>query len=164
MPVVQDAGVTTEWEAEVERVWREQGTKMWRSLLELTADPDLASDALAEAFAQAMARGSAIRELDRWIWRASFKIAKGLLKEHRTVIQGHDARATTEPPEPIADLVVALRTLSPNQRAAAILHYYADLPGSEVANILGCSQTTVRVHLMQARRRLRPLLEVHEDA
>jgi len=67
-------------------------------------------------------------------------------------------------PEPVVDLVAALRTLSARQRAAAVLHYYADLPVSEVARTLDCTQTTVRVHLLQARRRLRPLLEVDDDA
>lgn len=156
--------MTTDEGNAFERVWREQGTKIWRSLLEYTGDPDMASEALAEAFAQALARGAAIREPDRWIWRASFKIAAGLLKEGRLSVPAEDGGASWDPPEPIADLVDALRTLSPSQRAAAVLHYYADLPGAEVAKILGCSQTTVRVHLMQARRRLRPLLEVHDDA
>jgi len=61
------------------------------------------------------------------------------------------------------DLVRALRTLSPNQRAAAVLCLYADLPAREVARILGCSQATVRVHLSQARRRLRAQLEDTDD-
>jgi RNA polymerase sigma-70 factor (ECF subfamily) len=148
----------------IERVWREQGTKLWRSLLEFTGDPDLASDALAEAFAQALARGEAIREPDRWIWRASFKIAGGLMLERRRDASQLHPVGSFDPPEPLADLIAALRTLTPNQRAAAILHYYADLSTDDVARTLGCTRTTVRVHLMQARRRLRPLLEVIDDA
>ena len=66
-------------------------------------------------------------------------------------------------PEPVADLVRALARLSPNQRAAVVLHEYADLPTRDVARILGCSQATVRVHLAQARKRLRPLLEETDD-
>lgn len=62
-------------------------------------------------------------------------------------------------PEPALDLVRALAHLSPNQRAVAILRLYADLPSSEVARILGIGPATVRVHLSQARRRLRALLE-----
>lgn len=64
-----------------------------------------------------------------------------------------------EMPEPLADLIGALGRLSPNQRAALILHDYADLPTGEVARIMGIASTTVRVHLSQARRRLRGLLE-----
>jgi len=39
-----------------EAVWREQTAKLWRALLQLTGDPDIASDALTEAFAQARGR------------------------------------------------------------------------------------------------------------
>jgi RNA polymerase sigma factor (sigma-70 family) len=66
-------------------------------------------------------------------------------------------------PEPAADLIRALATLSPNQRAALALRDYADLSTRDVARTLGCSQATVRVHLAQARKRLRPLLEVGDD-
>jgi RNA polymerase sigma-70 factor (ECF subfamily) len=66
-------------------------------------------------------------------------------------------------PEPVADLVRALRTLSPNQRAAAVLSLYADMSTRDVARTLGCSQATVRVHLSQARRRLRALLEETDE-
>jgi RNA polymerase sigma-70 factor, ECF subfamily len=156
--VVQDAPVNTEPRDAVELVWREQGAKLWRSLVAFTGDPEVATDAMAEAFAQALGRGDAVREHDRWIWRSSFRIAAGELKArgHRP---GREDESVYVMPEPIADLVQALGTLSPNQRAAAILHDYADLPTSHVAKILGCSQATVRVHLAHARKRLRPLLE-----
>jgi len=145
-------------------VWREHGARIWRALLEFTGDPDVASDALAEAFSQAIARGDAIVDAERWVWRASFKIAAGYLKDRRAVAATAGPDHPIDLPEPVIDLVAALRTLSTSQRAAAVLHYYADLPVNEVARILDCTQTTVRVHLMQARRRLRPLLEVDDDA
>lgn len=150
--------MSTEPRDAVERVWREQGAKLWRSLVAFSGDPEVATDAMAEAFAQALGRGDAVREHDRWIWRASFRIAAGELKArgHRPE---HAGESVYVMPEPIADLVEALGTLSPNQRAAAILHYYADLPTSHVSKVLGCSQATVRVHLAHARKRLRPLLE-----
>ena len=155
---MQHAGVRTEGSEVVERVWREQGRKLWRSLAAFTGDPEVASDAMAEAFAQALGRGDAVEAPDRWIWRAAFRIASGELKarrESRAGIPFDDA----ELPEPVVDLVRALQTLSSQQRGAVVLHLYADLPAREVARILGCSPATVRVHISQARRRLRPLLE-----
>jgi predicted RNA polymerase sigma factor len=59
--VVQDAAVSIEPRDAVERVWREQGAKLWRSLVAFTTDPDVATDAMAEAFAQALGRGAAVR-------------------------------------------------------------------------------------------------------
>jgi len=46
---------------DLERVYREQGPKMQRALLLFTGDRDVADDAVAEAFAQALARGSEMR-------------------------------------------------------------------------------------------------------
>jgi DNA-directed RNA polymerase specialized sigma24 family protein len=59
----------------VEALYRTQGERIWRAVMAYTQDPDLTSDAVAEAFAQAVSRGSAIRSPGSWVWRASFRIA-----------------------------------------------------------------------------------------
>ena len=148
---------------ELEVVWREQGGRLWRSLVAFTGSPDLASDAMAVAFAQALGRGDHVRDHAAWVWRASFRIAAGDLKRLRAGASGLARPTAVELPESVVDLVVALRALSPNQRAAAVLRWYADLPTRDVARAMGCSQATVRVHLSQAKRRLRPLLEERHD-
>lgn len=147
----------------VERVWREDGPRLWRSLVAFSGDKELASDAMAEAFAQALGRGSEIATPDRWVWRAAFRIAAGELKERRRVLSDAFSHPSVGMPEPVTDLVRALQALSPNQRAAAVLALYADLSTRDVARILACSQATVRVHLSQAKRRLRALLEETDD-
>jgi RNA polymerase sigma-70 factor (ECF subfamily) len=145
---------------DIERVWHDRRAKMWRSLTAFSGDPDLASDAVAEAFAQALGRGDALRSPERWIWRAAFRIAtRELAARRRTSDTPAEVVAIAAMPEPVVDLVAALRTLTPNQRMVAVLRLYADLPTDAVANVVGCSTATVRVHLMQARRRLRRLLE-----
>jgi RNA polymerase sigma-70 factor (ECF subfamily) len=163
--VVQDTAVTGTSEAEhdaLERVWIERGPTIWRSLLAFTADADVASDAMAEAFAQALGRGPAVRDHERWIWRAAFRIAAGELQTRRRAAE-LSTDLPYEMPESTVDLVRALRRVSPNQRAVVVLRLYADMASSEVAQVLGISPTTVRVHLMQARRRLRRDLEEHDD-
>jgi len=151
-------------ETAVEQVWREHGARLWRSLVAYTGDPEVASDAMAEAFAQALGRGDAVHDHAAWIWRASFKIAAGeLARRRRSATIGPAPSGSETLPEPVVDLVTALRTLSPQQRGATVLHDYADLPTREVARILGCTPATVRVHLLQARRRLRSLLEDDDD-
>jgi len=150
------------WESrdEIEHVWLSHRATMWRSLVAWTGDRELSSDAVSEAFAQALGRGDALEAPARWIWKAAYRIAAGELATRRR--EGSAERVPDrmgELPEPVSDLVTALRTLSPNQRTAAVLRFYADLPTRDVAYVLGCSQTTVRVHLAQARKRLRPSLE-----
>ncbi|MEP6665352.1 MAG: sigma factor-like helix-turn-helix DNA-binding protein [Nocardioidaceae bacterium] len=142
-------------------LFEEESAKMWRSLLLSTADPELASDAVAEAFAQLLRRGEGVRDPRAWVWKTALRIA--------------DREAARQPPpltnepidyvlaEPIIDLVRALRTLSPMQRAAVVLHHIGDLPVTEVASILGSTRSAVTVHLHRGRKRLRTILEETDD-
>ena len=162
MGVVQDAPVSTKPGPDLERIYREDRARLWRALVGFTGDREIASDAVAEAFAQALGRGGELRAPDRWVWRAAFRIAAGELKE-RGRRRPLAADPAYEMPEPPGDLVRALATLSPNQRAATILRFYAGYSTREVAEILGSSAATVRVHLSQGRKRLRRLLETDDD-
>jgi len=57
----------TEAQRTLERVYVEQGARLWRALVAHTGDPELASDSVAESFAQALARGDGIREPASWV-------------------------------------------------------------------------------------------------
>ncbi|HEV8571746.1 MAG TPA: sigma-70 family RNA polymerase sigma factor [Actinomycetota bacterium] len=147
---------------ELERVYRESGERLWRAVLLFSGDREIASDAVAEAFAQALRRGDAIRSPDRWVWRTAFLVARGMLKERRRTIAKVPDRGYQMSPG-MTELVDALRALSPTQRAAVVLHYYADRSVREVATLLGSTPAAVSVHLHRARRRLRTLLEGRDD-
>ena len=54
-----------------------------------------------------------------------------------------------------AELLDEVRRLPARQRAVIGLRYYADLPDAEIADLLGCSQSTVRVHAARALKALR---------
>jgi len=142
----------------LERLYREQGNRMWRAILAFAGDPEVASDAVAEAFAQVLRRGDAIRDPERWLWRASFRMAAGELKERGRRVPAV-AEESYEMEEPARELVAALAKLSEKQRAAVVLHHAAGYPANEVAEIIGSTSAAVRVHLMRGRRRLRELLE-----
>jgi RNA polymerase sigma-70 factor (ECF subfamily) len=155
---VDDASVGVVRRGELERLYREQGDRMWRSALAFAGDPEVASDAVAEAFAQALKRGDQIRDPERWLWRSVLRIAAGLLKERSggtmTGVEG-----SYEMEEPARELIAALGQLSPKQRSAVLLHHAAGYPLREVAAILGSTTGAVKVHLARGRRRLRKLLE-----
>jgi len=146
----------------LEELYHEQGDRLWWALLAFTGDREIASDAEAEAFAQALRRGDAIRNPQAWIWTAAFRIAAGQLQE-----RGRSEPIVTEPsyemPEPAAELADALRRLPAQQRAAIVLHYYADRPIREIAATLGISSATVAVHLHRGRNKLRELLGDDDD-
>ena len=143
-------------------LFEEESARMWRSLLLHTADPEIARDAVAEAFAQLLRRGDEVRDQRAWVWRAAFRIADRESTAH------HPVASMTEPmdyelTESVVDLVRALRALSPMQRGAIVLHHMADLPVAEIASILGSTRSAVTVHLHRGRRRLREILEDTDD-
>jgi len=63
------------------------------------------------------------------------------------------------PPEPACqepdELWDALSTLRPRARLAVVLRFYADLPDTEIAAILGCRVPTVRTTIHRALAALR---------
>lgn len=158
MSEVDRAPAGVEREEQLERLYRERGAAMWRAVLAFAGDPEVASDAVAEGFAQALHRGTEIRDPERWLWRVVFRVAAGMLRDRRRsgplVVEG-----SYEMEEPARELVVALAQLSPRQRAAVVLHHSAGYPVKEVAAIIGSTPGAVKVHLLRGRRRLRELLE-----
>jgi len=142
---------------DLEVLYREHGNRLWWALVAFSGDREIASDAEAEAFAQALRRGDAIRDPLAWVWKAAFRIAAGGLQERGGVIQA-TSEPTYELPESAAEVAAALRQLPARQRASIVLHYYADRPIREIAEILGTSPSTVAVHLHRGRNRLRDLL------
>jgi RNA polymerase sigma-70 factor, ECF subfamily len=151
------AGVLVTARQDLELLYVEHGNRLWWALVAFSGDREIASDAEAEAFAQALRRGDAIRDPLAWIWKAAFRIAAGELQERGRVVQAA-SEPSYELPESAAEVAAALRQLPARQRAAVVLHYYADRPIREIAAILGTSPSTVAVHLHRGRNRLRDLL------
>jgi RNA polymerase sigma-70 factor (ECF subfamily) len=147
----------------LELVYREQGPRLFRALLLFSGDRDVASDAVAEAFAQALRRGDAIRSPERWIWKTAYRVAAGELDRRRSA--GSAAfEAAYEIPETPLLLSVAMRELSPMQRASVALHDFAGYSLREVAAITGSTASAVSVHLVRAHSKLRKHLEEDPDA
>lgn len=145
-----------------ERIFRDAGPALWRALYAFTGGQrQIAEDAMAEAFALAMAR-EGIRDPGAWIYRTALRLARREIELQRRTSDASAADLAEEPAE-FHDLLGALRTLSPNQRAAVVLRYEADLPMAEVAELMGLSAATVRVHLFRARRRLREVLGTEDE-
>ena len=122
----------------------------------------MASDAVAEAFAQALRRGPAIRDVNRWVWRAAFRIARGDL-QRRARQDANVPDVPAEVPPDTVDLIRALGTLTPKQRGSIVLHHYAGYSTKETAAILGSTAAAVGVHLERGRKHLRERLG-EEDA
>lgn len=151
-----------EVEQKLESVYREHGARLWRSVLLACGSGEVADDAVAEAFAQALRRGRALRDPAAWVWRAAFRIAAGELKD-RGRMRTFQADPVIGMPDPFIDLWRALAQLPMKQRASVVLADYAGWSHREIADALGSSVSAVGVHVHRARKRLRDLLGDEDD-
>ena len=132
-----EAGVEGDrWEPEsverrLERVYREQGVRIWRAVLLSSGSREIADDAVAEAFAQALRRGDGLRDPAAWVWRVAFRVAAGELKERGRVEMFADERVAGLA-DPFLDLWRAIAVLPPKQRASVVLADYAGWSHREI--------------------------------
>ncbi len=91
-------------------------------------------------------RRKAWRQATRWLSRSTV-----LPEDGGPAPAGADATASV-------DLERALARLTSRQRLAVDLHYYLGLKLDEVAEVMRCSEGTVKSTLSDARKRLRALL------
>jgi RNA polymerase sigma-70 factor, ECF subfamily len=151
--------------ANYEQVFRDAGPGLWRTIYAYSAGrQSVADDAVAEAFARALARTDQIRDPVPWLYRTAFRIAAEELRRERRGSPEPTAQEASPAAAGLGALVPALAQLSPGQRAAVVLHYEADLSIQEVARQMGTSVAAVKVHLYRGRRRLRELLGAEEVA
>jgi len=143
----------------VTAVWPEA----YRIAFSILRDRGLAEDAAQEACA-AMARSlPALKHTDAfcaWSYRiiVSHAITMARRRPRTQMLDALNDRAIHFDQSDALDLYNALAALPLVQRGAILLHYYAGLNSSEIAAAIGVPSSTVRFHLMLARRTLRKAL------
>ena len=88
---------------DIEALYRADADRLWRAVYAFAGDAEIASDAVAEAYAQLLRRGSAVRDPAAWVWRSAFQIGRGALKARRLHAAGSITRK-------LIGLAVALRS------------------------------------------------------
>jgi len=146
----------------VESAYRAVHARLWKALLAYTGDAELASDAEAEAFAQALRRGDAINDVEAWVWRGAFRIASGLLASRAPEVGAVESGAA--PPQSTTEFLALLGGLSHQQRACIALRYVGEYTPTEIGALLGTSAGTVRVQLSRAHAALRTSIREAEHA
>ncbi|MEO8292406.1 MAG: sigma-70 family RNA polymerase sigma factor [Actinomycetota bacterium] len=150
-------------ESGFDMLYRRTGPLLWRAVLAYTGGRrEVTDDVVAEAFARTMARGDAVRAPERYLYRVAFRLAAQELRRTPTVASPPDLAATPAD-DGLGELLDAVRQLSPGQRAAVYLRYQGDLPVAQIADLMGTSSATVRVHLLRGRRRLASLIPGDDD-
>lgn len=144
---------------------RSRSTGLLRIAFLLTGDRHAAEDLLQEVLEQMYVRWRRIdgapeayarralvnRSTNRW--RTRTRRPEAPLAHHDRVAPDHSDDIA------VRDAVVtALRALPPRQRAAVVLRYLDDLPVSEVARAMDCSEGTVKSNAARGLHHLRHVL------
>ena len=149
--------------------------RLWAVALRTLGDQEEAADALQDAMISAFRRAADFRGesavttwlhrivvnacLDRIRRRAARPAASGMDEQTLDVLAQGSALADPGIDKDTAlDVLAALRTLAPEQRAALVLVDMLGYPVADTAAILGISPGTVKSRCARGRARLLPLL------
>jgi RNA polymerase sigma-70 factor (sigma-E family) len=136
----------------------------------LTGDPHLAKDLVQEVLIRVSGRWQEIGQLDR----PEAYIRKMVVNEYlswrrrswRLIPSGMSSYLPGHPSPDPADgyierraMLAELAKLSRRQRTALVLRYYEGFSDAEIADVMGCAQSTVRGHVFKALAALRVELD-----
>jgi len=135
-------------------------------------DQGMAEEIAQDAFTELYRDWSRLRTYDRpdlWVRRVAIRKAqREASRRTRRVVLEQTAGGLTLVDDgirlPDPELIAAIRTLPPKQRAIVVLFYLEDRPMNEVADLVGCSTSTGFVQLHQARKRLAAALDEEVDS
>jgi RNA polymerase sigma factor (sigma-70 family) len=153
-----------------ETFFRKEFAAVARTAGLLVHDWGVGEEAAQEAFARLYHRWNRMSsELHarNFVYRVALNLARSHLRRSRRLLVG--PVPTVKVPDPAISstdhlvLVSALGSLSPRQRACLILIDFAGHTAGSTARILRTRESTVRVHLMRARRALRTALTDPEE-
>ena len=146
---------------------RVTGPRLHRSALLLTGDHHLAEDLTQTTYAKVFASWRRVSGADDPLAYTRRTLLNAFLSHRRLrrnselpvdPTQGREIPAPDDDPTARLDLLDALATLPPHDRAVLVLRYWEDRSVAETAIDLGLTETTVRTRSCRALQRLRPLV------
>jgi len=143
-----------------------QRTAIYRTLVALTADPDLANDLAQEVVLRGIERADQYRgpaPVGAWLHRIAINAWTDHLRRRRIrrligLDRGEARDAPSRPtadPDDLLDVRAALSRLPARQRAAIVLRYYQDYDYASIGQALGVTAGSAGAILSRALDRLR---------
>ena len=156
---------------------------VYRVAMQITKNSDDASDVLQDAFLKVYDSINAFRQesaFETWLYRIVVNLSIDAVKKQKRqqesmaslseVSDVHQSQDIQQDPTRQAErnelqewVTQAVNSLSIKHRAVVILHELEGLSHPQIADILDCSEGTVRSRLHYARKRLRVLLAPYID-
>jgi len=151
----------------IEEAYRTNHQRLWRSLLAYTGDAEVATDAAAETYSQALGRGEELVDPAAWIWRTAFRVAAGMLADRsrrwRDIelvdLDGDPVFSDVAGDPDLVEFLDQLSSLSDQQRAVVVLRYSGGFTPTEIAGLLDTTPNSVRVQLHRAHAHLRERID-----
>jgi RNA polymerase sigma-70 factor (ECF subfamily) len=143
------------------RLLEDAWPQAYRIAWTILRDPTDAEDAAQEACARALRASDSLRNASAfrsWFYRIVVNEARGRLRRRPPEPIVDEAPQPFDAPDDRIDVRRAIDRLDEHARLVIILFYYVELSTSEIARVVGSSPLAVRLRLLGARRRLRPLL------
>ena len=137
--------------------------KVMKTALYLTRNLADAQDVAQEVYIKIFRHLNSCEDegkIDRWVYRITVNAARDFLRRSRFRLPLRVLLPSFSPRDPVtreefrSRLMESLAKLSFRERAAFILRELQDLETSEVAEILGCGEVSVRGYLHSARAKL----------
>ncbi len=126
----------------------------------LTRDPHVGDELAQEALTRVYARWGLLREPRPYAYRVVMNLARDRWRaEQRESAQWTDEQDVAAVAAPDDSTLDAVRRLPPALRDVVVLHYYTDLPVTEVAHVLHRPVGTVKRRLFEARAALAAALQ-----
>ncbi len=142
-----------------EEVFRDECRGVVRAAFLVLGDWELAKEVAQDSFVELFSRWRKIEEYDdpgAWLRRIAIRRAVRVRGRERHAMSLTETEVrSVNIPDGRLDVIAAMAILPVQQRAAVVLHYLEDLSVKDVAALLGCSESTVKVHLHRARNTLR---------
>jgi RNA polymerase sigma-70 factor (sigma-E family) len=149
---------------------RERGPALLRFAFLMTADHAAAEDVVQDCLLAVLPRWTDVAEPEAYLRRCIANRIRSRLRRiglHRrwerlnVDVPGRDPAEVVSESDALWRAICALR---PHHKAVLVLRYYEDLADSDIARILGCSESTVRSWAMRGLAQLRgePALSVAE--
>ena len=141
-----------------------------RLAVQLVGDVGTAEEVVQDSFVAMHGSWRRLKDTDKalaYLRRCVVNRSRSVLR-HRVVVDRNAPRPAADMPSAeqsalalleCSVVAAALRTLSPRQREALVLRYYADLSEAQIAAMMGISKGAVKSHTFRAMSALRSVLE-----
>ncbi|MGH9112069.1 MAG: RNA polymerase sigma factor [Acidimicrobiales bacterium] len=143
-----------------EDVYRSSYRRMTRVAHLLTGSNEAAEEIVQDAFVGLYQRFAAVADPDGYLYRSVVNGCRARFRRKQVTDRLRPLRrvADVEPPD-IDETWAALARITPRRRAAVVLRFYADLPLTEIAALLGCSVGTVKSLIHRGLAQLKDVIE-----